>query len=73
MTREEVLDLINEVVDAPEALNENTVISLCEDIDSLSLLSIFMELKKLGTNCIISDFIKCETIADVISLAIEKQ
>ena len=49
MTREEVLDLINEVVDAPEALNENTVISLCEDIDSLSLLSIFMELKKEKT------------------------
>ncbi len=71
MTRIDVLSKLNELISPSEPLLEDTIISACDDIDSLSLLNIFLELNKMGANCEISDFMKCETIGDIISLALK--
>lgn len=72
MNRQDVLNIINEVVDSTSPLTEEMVIASCEEIDSLSLLSIFLELKKIGIDCSITDFIKCITVGDMVSLVINK-
>lgn len=46
MTREDFLEIINKIVEPSTPLKEESLISDCDEIDSLSLLSIFLEAKK---------------------------
>lgn len=68
MTREDALALINTIVDPIDALTENTIIAESDDIDSLSLLTIFTAFKKKGIDCKITDFIGCSSVGEIITL-----
>lgn len=70
MTRVDFLEIINKIVEPSTPLKEESLISDCDEIDSLSLLSIFLEAKKTGVQCSITDFIKCVSIGDIISLVV---
>lgn len=67
----DLLKIINDVVVPDEPITENTVISECEDIDSLALLNLFIEFRKIKNDLVITDFSKCRTIQDVINLVQE--
>lgn len=71
MTREEMLAKLIELIDPIEKIDENTVISESDDIDSLALFSIVVYLKQQGKNYSLADFSKCKTIGDFIDLALK--
>ena len=70
MNREEVLAKHIEVIDPIYDNSEGTVISECEDIDSLALFGIVVFLKGLGKNYSLADLAKCNKVSDFIDLAI---
>lgn len=69
MTREETLAKIIEIIDPIDKIDENTVISESDDIDSLALFSIVVFLKKQGKNYSLADLSKCNTVGDFVDLA----
>lgn len=71
MTREEMLAKLIELIDPIEKIDENTVISESDDIDSLTLFSIVVYLKQQGKNYSLADLSKCKTIGDFIDLALK--
>ena len=68
MKRDEALKMIKEILNCSEKISDSTVISECQQFDSLSLLNIFLEGKKSGAQIQITDFIKCKTVSDIIDL-----
>lgn len=68
MKRDEALKMIKEILNCSEEISDSTVISECQQFDSLSLLNIFLEGKKSGVQIQITDFIKCKTVSDIIDL-----
>lgn len=71
MNKEEILGIINDIVDPEDQLTENTVIAECEDIDSLALLNLFLEFRKVKKDLTITEFSNCKTIKNVINLLLE--
>jgi len=70
MNRQEMLQKFKEIIDPVDDVSEQTVISDCDDIDSLALFSIVVYLKNLGKNCSLKDLAKCRTVGDLIDLAL---
>ncbi len=68
MTREEALAKLIEVIDPIDPIEENTVISDCEDIDSLAIFSVVVYLKSIGKSQSIAELAKCEKVSDFIDL-----
>lgn len=71
MNKEEILGIITDIVDPEDQLTENTVIAECEDIDSLALLNLFLEFRKVKKDLTITEFSNCKTIKNVINLLSE--
>ncbi|MBW7570725.1 hypothetical protein [Succinivibrio faecicola] len=71
MNKEEILGIITDIVDPEDQLTENTVIAECEDIDSLALLNLFLEFRKVKKDLTITEFSNCKTIKNVINLLLE--
>ncbi len=70
MTREEALAKIIELIDPLDPIDENTVISQCDDIDSLALFNLVVYFKSIGKTCSLTDLSKCQTVGDFIDLAV---
>lgn len=64
----EIVEIIDPI-DGPDSISMDTVIADCEDIDSLALFNIVVFLKSHGFKGSVADLSKCETIADLVSLA----
>ena len=60
-----------ELIDPIDEINFDTVISDCDDIDSLALFSIVVFLKQKGKNYSLTDLGKCNTVGELIDLAIK--
>ena len=70
MTREEMLSKIIELVDPLDPIEESTVISECDDIDSLALFNLVVYFKSIVKKCSLVDLSKCVTVSDFIDLAL---
>lgn len=71
MNRDEMLQKFIELIDPIDEINFDTVISDCDDIDSLALFSIVVFLKQKGKNYSLTDLGKCNTVGELIDLAIK--
>lgn len=71
MTREETLAKIIEIIDPIDNVDENTVISESDDIDSLALFSIVVFFFKQGKKYSLADLSKCNTVGDIVDLVIK--
>lgn len=68
MKRDEALNLIKDILNSSENITESSVISECQQFDSLCLLNIFLEGKKAGADIQITDFVRCKTVSDILDL-----
>ncbi|SKA61930.1 hypothetical protein SAMN02745213_01174 [Succinivibrio dextrinosolvens DSM 3072] len=71
MNKEEMLQKIIEVIDPIDEITSETVISECDDIDSLALFSLVVFLKNQGKNYSLADLGKCNTVGDLVDLALK--
>lgn len=72
MTKDEILHNIIEAIDPLDEINTDTVITDCDDIDSLALFSVVVFLKqKLKKNVSLADLYKCTTVGDIVELAVK--
>ncbi|MDD6068687.1 MAG: hypothetical protein PUB79_07690 [Succinivibrio sp.] len=73
MERATLLEELIEVIDPIDEITEDTVISECDDLDSLALFNIVIYLKSNGMSASLNDLAKCKTISDLLDLALSKK
>ena len=73
MERTALLEELIEVIDPIDEITEDTVISECDDLDSLALFNIVIYLKSNGMSASLNDLAKCKTISDLLDLALSKK
>ncbi len=72
MTKDELLQHIIEEIDPLDPICADTVIAESDDIDSLALFSVVVFLKqKLGKNISLAELSKCNTVGDIVDLALQ--
>lgn len=70
MTREELLAGIIDAIDPIDEITENTVVADCDDLDSLALFNIVVYLKAKNLTVDFSRLSSCNTVADILDLAL---
>ncbi len=73
MERATLLEELIEVIDPIDEITEDTVISECDDLDSLALFNIVIYLKSNGMSASLDDLAKCKTISDLLDLALSEK
>lgn len=73
MERATLLEELIEVIDPIDEITEDTVISECDDLDSLALFNIVIYLKSNGMSASLNDLAKCKTISDLLDLALSNK
>ena len=73
MERTALLEELIEVIDPIDEITEDTVISECDDLDSLALFNIVIYLKSNGMSASLNDLAKCKTISDLLDLALSNK
>ena len=68
-----LLEELIEVIDPIDEITEDTVISECDDLDSLALFNIVIYLKSNGMSASLNDLAKCKTISDLLDLALSNK
>ena len=73
MERATLLEELIEVIDPIDEITEDTVISECDDLDSLALFNIVIYLKSNGMSVSMDGLEKCKTISDLLDFALSKK
>ena len=73
MERATLLEELIEVIDTIDEITEDTVISECDDLDSLALFNIVIYLKSNGMSVSMDGLAKCKTISDLLDFALSKK
>ena len=73
MERATLLEELIEVIDPIDEITEDTVISECDDLDSLALFNIVIYLKSNGMSVSMDGLAKCKTISDLLDFAFSKK
>ena len=73
MERATLLEELIEVIGPIDEVTEDTVISECDDLDSLALFNIVIYLKSNGMSASLNDLAKCKTISDLLDLALSNK
>lgn len=66
MNREHFREILQKTFDTQNTLSDDIIISQCEFIDSLALMSFVVYLKKNRIDINIADIINCKTIGQLL-------
>lgn len=66
MNRKDLLDTLIKVVDPLDPIKEDTVISECDDLDSLALFNLYIFLKEKNESTSFRNFKDCKTVKDLL-------